>query len=180
VIATNAKNDTPEYSAWLNGFKNEGSQNFIPSQNLKIALDKNLQGTILWPVDGNYSQNQPSDLNETSIVFRLEYGQFCALLTGDIGKDSQDIIALANPQQECHLLKVPHHGSKNNISEALWRQIMPKIAVIQAGKNNRFGHPHNEAIDSLSKLGSRILRNDQEGTTEIVTDGKIIQIKNKN
>lgn len=178
VIATNAVNDTPEYSAWLKEFKNEGSHNFIPSQNLKIKLDNNLTAIVLWPIDGNYNQTQPSDLNETSIVFRLEYGQFCALFTGDIGKDSQDILALANPQQECQLLKVPHHGSKNNISEGLWRQIMPRIAVISAGRKNRFGHPHKETIEALEKLGSRILRNDQQGVIEIVTDGEKIEIKN--
>ena len=62
------------------------------------------------------------------------------------------------------ILKVAHHGSKTSSSAKFLNQIMPKIAVIQVGKDNSYGHPHNETLKRLEKLGVEVYRNDLKQT----------------
>ncbi|PJE68757.1 hypothetical protein COU96_03015 [Candidatus Shapirobacteria bacterium CG10_big_fil_rev_8_21_14_0_10_38_14] len=112
----------------------------------------------------------PSDINETSIVLQLAFGKFNALLTGDIGFDTEEKLDLANlPGIE--VLKVPHHGSKYSSGEEFLAKLNPELAVISVGKN-RWGHPTEEVLNRLLSVGAKVLRTDQDGEVEIVSDGK--------
>ena len=119
------------------------------------------------------------DPNDFSIVAILTLGEFDALLTGDIGPQISNIIAEqleVSASRGIEYIKVPHHGSKNGLSKDLLDVVSPKIAVISAGKNNRYGHPHQEVIELLSNPPTggeiKILRTDELGDVEILTDGK--------
>ena len=68
-------------------------------------------------------------------------------------------------------IKTPHHGSKNGLTLELLEASMPEVAVISAGKNNRFGHPHKEVLEMLKNAGVEIYRTDEMGDIEIVSDG---------
>ncbi|PJA49758.1 competence protein ComEC, partial [Candidatus Shapirobacteria bacterium CG_4_9_14_3_um_filter_39_13] len=68
------------------------------------------------------------------------------------------------------ILKVAHHGSKFSTSEEFLRKIKPKLAIISVGKN-RFGHPTPEVLERLNQAGVKVLRTDQEGNIEIVSNG---------
>jgi len=60
---------------------------------------------------------------------------------------------------------------------------LPQIAVISLGKNNSYGHPHQEVLDILNKYGIKILRTDLDGDIKIISDGKSYEVsnfKNKN
>ena len=110
------------------------------------------------------------DFNELSIVLRLEYGDFCAFLAGDISAASEP------SSSPCQVLKVPHHGSKHATSEELLNQLQPQLAVISVGKNN-FGHPSQEVLDRLASAGVRALRTDQAGEIEVITNGRRWRVK---
>ena len=69
------------------------------------------------------------------------------------------------------ILKVGHHGSKTSTANAFVRMAAPKIAVISAGKNNRYGHPHQQTLDTLEKFGVKIFRTDRDGDIEFTSDG---------
>lgn len=110
-------------------------------------------------------KNIDLDANGLSVVQLLSYGDFRALLTGDsIMHESLD--------QKIDVLKVPHHGSRNNMESEFLSSIKPKLAVIQSGKNNRYGHPHKETLDLLSRFNIKVLRNDLEGELRILSDGQ--------
>ena len=114
------------------------------------------------------------DLNDFSIVANLRLGNFDALLTGDIGPEVSDIIAeelVESGSRTIEYIKIPHHGSKNGLSSKLLVASSPEIAVISVGKDNRYGHPHKEVIKLLSDKGIKILRTDEVGDIEIITDG---------
>lgn len=113
---------------------------------------------------------EEDSVNEFSIVLHLQYGGFDALLTGDIQPPVTDLVS--ERVGEVEVLKVPHHGSKNGLTEALLQASGPKLAVISAGKNNRYGHPHKEILEALERWKVRYLRTDLDGEVEIVTDGK--------
>ena len=107
------------------------------------------------------------DLNESSIVLKLSFGNFDALLTGDISTKIDGQLDLS----DIEVLKVAHHGSKYSTGEEFLKQVEPELAVISVGKN-RFGHPTNEVIERIRELGISILRTDEEGEIEVVSDGK--------
>lgn len=138
----------------------------------------------IWPEKDLFASTdailEGADVNARSVVLRLEYGLFSALLAGDIVPPATDeLVSLARPGlarlTSVDILKVPHHGSKNGLTRGMVEVARPEIAIISAGKNNRFGHPHQETLDLLK--GIKTLRTDQEGEIEVVTDGKSWEVK---
>lgn len=93
--------------------------------------------------------------NELSLVARLEYGDFSALFTGDIGFESEKRILNRNADLDCDLLKVAHHGSKFSSDKSFLKEVNPNLAVISVGQN-RYGHPSPEAIKRIAEQGSEI------------------------
>jgi competence protein ComEC len=100
--------------------------------------------------------------NAASLVFRLEVGQFSALLTGDLEKEGEELL-VQEGVEPADVLKAGHHGSRNGTGEALLRQLKPGIAVVSAGKNNRYGHPHRETIERLKASECRIYETSKQG-----------------
>ena len=106
----------------------------------------------------------------------MSYGEFKALLTGDVEEEGQENIKdliRKNPRifKDITLLKVAHHGSKYTTDEEFLELIRPKIALISCGENNRYGHPHEEVLERLENIGSKIYRTDESGAV-------IFRIKN--
>ncbi|WP_050180946.1 DNA internalization-related competence protein ComEC/Rec2 [Domibacillus robiginosus] len=100
--------------------------------------------------------------NNDSLVLYAEIGGKKWLFTGDLEKEGE---AELIEQYSFHVdwLKVGHHGSKTSSSASFVQAIRPQIAVISAGLNNRYGHPHKEVIDTLEKEGVAVYRTDQHG-----------------
>lgn len=112
------------------------------------------------------------DPNDFSIVAILSYGDFDALLTGDIGPHAMNDVLTTGRVRDVEYIKIPHHGSKNGLTKSLLDASNPEIAVISVGKNNRFGHPNIETLDMLDEEGIPILRTDEVGDIEVTTDGE--------
>lgn len=116
--------------------------------------------------------NPPTgDLNDFSIVYKLSLGDFDALLTGDINAKQLDLSNLSESISDLEYIKVPHHGSKNGLNKELLDVVSPKVAVISSGRNNSYGHPHEEVLKLLREKGTKILRTDEIGDVEVITDG---------
>ncbi len=118
------------------------------------------------------------DLNDYSVVANLSYDNFRALLTGDIDQNMIPDILKTGRIEKVDYLKVPHHGSKNGLTKELLDATDPKVAVISVGKNNRYGHPHEEVLKLLRETGTKVLRTDKNGEVEVITDGKKWWMKN--
>ena len=125
----------------------------------EIKLGK-MKFDVIWPERGFESK----ELNETAIVGKLSFGDFDALLTSDAG-----LIALP---VSADVLKVPHHGSKYGMTREWLEVVRPQLAIISVGKRNSYGHPTPEVLKLLSDQGIKMLRTDQDGTVEVVSDGK--------
>jgi len=117
-----------------------------------------------------------SDGNEQSVVLKLTYGDFDALLTGDIGSPTETALLESGTLTDIELLKVGHHGSKYSSTVPFLDTIKPEISIISSGKNS-YGHPTPEAIEHLTTAGSQIFRTDQDGDVHLVTDGSKYWIK---
>ncbi len=115
--------------------------------------------------------------NASSMVLELEYKAFEMLFTGDLeGEGEQQLLNKGN-LRDYDVLKAGHHGSKNSTSEELLSVILPEITVISAGKENRYGHPHEETLTRLENIGSRVYCTKESGAVTIVTDGERVQMQ---
>ena len=106
------------------------------------------------------------DPNNFSVVVLLSLGEYDALFTGDVGPSVSDKIAdimASNQMGTVEYIKVPHHGSKNGMTEKLLQKLQPKVAVISAGKGNRYGHPHKEILQILEKYEVEVHGTYEEG-----------------
>jgi competence protein ComEC len=115
--------------------------------------------------------------NDNSLVIRARHGQRTFLFTGDIEGPAEAQL-LARPERlRADVLKVAHHGSRTSSSEAFVRAVAPELAVISAGRGNRFGHPHAEVEARLRALVKRVLRIDQRGGVRLTSDGRALSLE---
>jgi competence protein ComEC len=139
-----------------------------PKQGTVYMLDKknSITYTILWP-EGNVRN---WERNAGSMVGLLEYGNHKILLTGDAPKEVEEqiISKYQKDLQNIDILKVGHHGSKTSTGENLIKVTNPKYALISAGVNNSYGHPHKEVTNVLEKYKVKTLVTSEEG--DIVCD----------
>ncbi len=129
--------------------------------------------TCLYPAAGAYVEEE----NDTSLVLWLEYGEFAALLTGDLGETYEDAVIqqlVRRPKQQV-LLKVGHHGSQYSTSEALLEALQPTWAVISCGARNRYGHPHAALVERL-EAACTVLSTPKSGAIQVETDGQRVEV----
>lgn len=122
--------------------------------------------------DADYKDFWDADnLNSNSVVFALKYRNFEALFTGDITPEAIQKLLLLQNFSEMDYIKIPHHGSRNGLTEHLLKATKPEVAVISVGKNS-FGHPHQEILDMLKAYNMIVFRTDEMGDVHVVTDGE--------
>lgn len=112
-----------------------------------------------------------------SLETLISFGQTSILLTGDSQADELMEAIQSNGLDHIDILQVPHHGSKTGLTRKILDELTPIVAVISVGKKNRYGHPSDEVIKLLSNEGIKILRTDQNGEVEIVSDGRSWSVK---
>lgn len=161
-----------EYQLLENRVRGGGAKTIDPitASGIRLGL---IHLDILHPKE----KENNSDINEYSIVSLFRFRDFKAVLTGDAAQEISDEIAEKWQMGSVDYIKVPHHGSRNGLSENLLGALAPKVAVISVGKNNSYGHPHKEIIEMLEKYKVKILRTDEMGDIEVITDGEKIWIK---
>ncbi|MFD2630889.1 DNA internalization-related competence protein ComEC/Rec2 [Oceanobacillus kapialis] len=106
--------------------------------------------------------------NENSIVLYGEFGGKSWLFTGDISKQEELELIDIYPSIEIDVLKVAHHGSSTSSDEVFLTKIKPDYSLISVGRDNRYGHPTNEVIETLEKIGTTILRTDDHGAVQYI------------
>ncbi len=114
--------------------------------------------------------------NDNSIVFLLTWEGFRLLMTGDIGASPvRDIAALIPPGKEGGVVKVPHHGGRQEGTPLLVAAFRPKLAVISVGRN-RYGHPNDRTVAVYGR-GGRVLRTDRDGGISVRVDGGGLEVR---
>lgn len=148
----------------------------IKNKNLTITTPKvgesyklgDAEWTILAPNSKEYEE-----LNDYSIVIRLVFGRSSFMFMGDAERISEEeILDHKDVEIASDVLKVGHHGSSSSTSEEFLEAVNPQYAVISAGKDNQYGHPHEEIITRLLEKNIEILRTDESGTIIFTADGK--------
>jgi len=174
IAETKVNNGSELHREWEKAVKEEEAKVYIAKKGDRLKIDR-LTLDILWPDAqklNSWQMTSPSDLNESAIVLRTNYGQFCVYLTADIPKETLQGLV----DKKCQILKISHHGSKTGTNTEIINEVSPRLAIIQVGKNS-YGHPTKEVIDLLTSKAVKILRNDTNGIIEITSDGKSFKAK---
>ncbi len=119
----------------------------------------------------------PSELNNFSLVLRLQFKNVSILLGGDIGKEAEGWMLRKGYPLRADIIKVPHHGSSSSSSPLFLEKAKPAYAILSVGERNIGRLPHPDVLKRYKQLGSRILRTDKHGAITVVTDGEHIEVK---
>lgn len=148
----------------------------IENKNLTVTAPNKGDEIVLGQATGEFMTEPILDkdnLNVSSLVFRLEFGNNSFLFMGDAEEESEKTISW--PKTD--VLKVGHHGSSTSSSEEFLKQVQPQYAIIMVGEDNSYGLPTQETINKLNTIGSTIYRTDENGTIQLTSDGNTIKVK---
>lgn len=133
--------------------------------------------TFLYP----FADSEIKDGNESSLVFRVQFGETAILMMGDAEQETET--ALLDRYGSAHLaadvLHVGHHGANTSSSKDFLRAVSPSIAVISCGSGNRYGHPDGRTLERLSEAGAEVVRTDLSGSITLISDGKTVQTQSQ-
>jgi competence protein ComEC len=171
ILINSLNPGTQVYKALESAIGSRGVRVVNPYEGMALGLEM-IHLDILHPDEGF----EDPKTNQYSIAYILDYGDFEAIFTGDFEQKISDSLANNYLLRSVEYIKVPHHGSRNGLTENLLKALEPKIAVISVGKNNPYKHPHQEILDMLGKYNVKILRTDEMGDVEIISDGEGVWI----
>lgn len=115
-----------------------------------------------------------SDVNDQSLVLRVDYGETSFLFTGDAEYDSETDMLDAGCDVRCDVLKAGHHGSKTSTGYRLLYEAEPQYCIISCGANNDYGHPHDDTLSRLRDADVTVYRTDLSGTVVCFSDGQTL------
>jgi len=173
VLDVPQSDTAPEAAPWLKGLAALSVPRTVAQRGMRLPVG-DLGVTVLHPGPVQLT-GTASDDNNNAIVLRLDYGQTSFILTGDAESEAEaDMIAAGLPLR-ADVLKVGHHGSNGASSPAFIAAVAPSLAVIPVGAENKFGHPHPAVLERLG--GVEVLRTDQNGRIEVVSDGEMVKVE---
>lgn len=117
-----------------------------------------------------------SDINDTSIILKLVFGEKSFLFMGDAGTEIEKHLLETKEDIDVDILKAGHHGSKYSSSYEFLKKVLPSHTVISSGAGNSYGHPGYKTLRALGLVGSRVWRTDMVGTVFAVSDGKTLEV----
>lgn len=133
-------------------------------------LGKNVWIEPIWPIKPYTEQELSDNANENNTVYIIHYNNTKTMITGDLTEPDELAMVehyLGTDILDCDILKVGHHGSKTSSSEQFLDAVSPRIAVIQVGANNTYGHPNQEVLDRLHNHGIKVYRTDINGAVGV-------------
>lgn len=144
---------------------NGGKESFINQFKVDEVIENRENIEVYNQILFNVNQIESEEDNDQSIVLFGSIGNMDVCLMGDAStKVEKDIID--HYDFTCDILKVGHHGSKTSTDPLFIQSVEPKYAIISAGKNNFYGHPHSSVINTLKRFNVRIYET-QNGSIEI-------------
>ena len=173
-----SKANTPThsfYKSFLTAVRKSGAATIAAKPGYTFSLGKGTC-TVLSPA------RQSDDLNNMSVVLRLDWGNTSFLFTGDAESAVEKELLNGDYAQylDASVLKLGHHGSNTSSTMSFLNAVSPAYSVISCGAGNDYGHPHRETMEKLSKLDTTVLRTDTMGSIRMYSDGETIYVETDN
>lgn len=171
VLESGATSANGVYNATEKAISDEHASHMLAHRGMQIELGDGVVADVLYP-DHNMAG---SETNSASIVLRVRYGSTAFLLSGDLPQQEENyVVREFGDQLHAQVLKLGHHGSRTSSSPYWLAAVDPDVAIISAGLDNRYGHPHKEVLDLLAKLGIPFFTTFKEGTISYKSDGETV------
>ena len=160
--------DAASYLRFVETIENAQLTLEVPDQGVQYRLG-DARFEFIGPLEDH------NNVNDDSLVMRLTYGDTNFLFTGDMTADSEKELIEDGENVKCDVLKVGHHGSSGSSCYQFLYEAEPKIAVISCGRDNDYGHPHEETLGRLKDAGVTVYRTDELGSIVIFSDGITVE-----
>lgn len=149
-----------------------------------VPIERYGAGESLWPAGIRLDVLHPGPgpywrarANNGSLVLRASLGSRTALLTGDVEAAAEADLVRRGAPLGADVLKVAHHGSRTSSTPGFLARVGPRVALVGAGRRNRFGHPSPVVLARLSEAGARVLRTDRDGDFALlVREGRLLPL----
>ncbi|MBM3257692.1 MAG: MBL fold metallo-hydrolase [Candidatus Nealsonbacteria bacterium] len=174
VLWTGISMETAIFKKWQEAIK---EAKIYTAQSGQMVIADKMVLEIIYPFE-SLENREVKNIDDTSIVSRLVFGDNSFLFTGDAFQSVEKQMVERGIYLSSGILKVGHHGSKTSSSQEFIEKVLPEMAVISAGKDNKYGHPNQETLATLEKYGIRIFRTDQQGDIKIICNGKNYAVSN--
>lgn len=162
---------TKVYERMITALENKTETNIIPATAGESYEIGALKMKILAPLSENYT-----NINDYSVVARFDFGATSFLFTGDALEKSEGEMLERYPASELRadFFQAGHHGAKNANTAAFIRAVSPSVVAVSCGKDNKYGHPTDEALASFAAVNAMVYRTDELGTMIFISDGEEI------
>jgi competence protein ComEC len=175
VLDTGIIHTTGTYKSFMQEVERRKIPYRVPDAGEILDWGKGVEAQVLGP-KGPASRREHLNLNNNSIVIRLEYGDVSFLFSGDAEHEQEDIILASGARLKSTILKSGHHGSRTASGPRLYYLADPEVVTISAGKRNKFDHPHWEPVKLFRETGADIYRTDYNGSITVITDGESYEV----
>lgn len=167
VLMSSFIKDNSIYLGLLDALSYKGYSWEIPKQGDEYPLGEAMVSII--------QSKEYSDPNNSSICLKITMENVSYLFAGDSEEISEQDILLSGEDISSTVYHVSHHGSYSSSSQNFLNAMSPEYGVISCGKDNSYGHPHQETVDKLRDMNVAMFRTDIQGTIVSLTDGKIVE-----
>lgn len=161
--------DSKCYNNFISELKEKNVNTFTAEPGMEFSVGEAVC-TVIGPVDSS-----SSDLNNASVIIRMEYAGKVFLFMGDAESEEERSVIQAGYDVSCDVLKAGHHGSSTSSSYIFLREAMPDCVVVSVGANNSYGHPDKNTLSRFEDAGAAVYRTDINGTVAVTVekDGSI-------
>lgn len=173
IYMPKATSNTITFQDVVSAIKAKGMKPTVPTVG-EVFKVGDATATILAPSSSSYE-----DINNTSIVIRLTYGNNSFMFDGDAEDVSENEMLLKDLNVKADLWKLGHHGSSSSTTQDMLNKVNPKYAIISVGKGNTYGHPTQQTMSKLKAKNILVYRTDENGTIVATSDGKNITFSTK-
>lgn len=151
-----------------------GVETIVASRGMRIHLEEGIYADVLYPdrvVDD-------IETNTGSVVLRLVYGETEFLFSGDAPVSIEEyLVGLDGEGLDSDVLKAGHHGSRTSTAESWLKAVDPDYVVVSAGKDNSYGHPHEEVVARIRESGAQLLSTLGGQAVTFYSDGVSVRVK---
>jgi competence protein ComEC len=174
VVHSGVSHTTSPYRAFMSALDEEGAEAYVAKRGMRFHLGDGAYLDVLFP-----DRDLPDvDPNDASVITQVVYGNTSFMLTGDAPSGIERwLVALDGKYLQSAVLKAGHHGSKTSTHPEFLQHVLPEMVVISAGKDNRYGHPHEEVVAHIKEVTEHIVRTAEAGAIHFVSDGRVVKRK---
>lgn len=175
IMWTGVLADTALFKEWQELIDKERANIYIAEQG-QLIYGGSAVLKILHPFD-SFENQKVQNMDNTSVVVKVLFGENNFLFTGDAFRETERDLVRRGINLTSNVLQVGHHGSRTSSVPEFVAAVLPELAVISAGKDNRNGHPHEETLETLADYDITVLRTDELGNIKVISNGSQLVVK---